>query len=850
MKKVKQTFNGNGAVFHYSGVFLERARLHSLLEGAIKYPLVAVYAGSGYGKTYAVHSFMQKYVALATWVQITERDNVGTRFWENFAHAMSLSWPEAGARLLEIGFPDTKEAFAKFEAIIQEIIAAAGEHVIVFDDFHLLYNPIVLNFFEKALRTIPPNGSMILISRTMPEINMFGLMMQDRVFTIREDALCFTEDEIGAYFKQLGLTVARQDIRDIYDDTRGWAFAINLIGRSLGKEKKYERYALEAMKTNIYKLIETEISQTVSKPLWRFLLRISLIDHFAVSLIKVLANDDALIKEMEILNAYISYDHYLGAYMIHHLFLDYLRQNQHILTDKEKQDTWQIAGAWCKNNKYLADALSYFEKAGDYTTIMNIVYSLNMPTPLDMARYALVILSRIPQEAAKEYPLFPAMDLKLRMSLGFLGETSALAEQYVKEYEARPESQANDRALGAIYCIWATLRMIMSPYTDVYDFDEYFKKMRTYYDKHPYIAYGPHTHQAVGAYALLVGTNRAEAVEEYCQALSRAIPHSAHVLKGNLYGLDDLVRGELYFCRREFNEAEKFLNQALSKAREKNQYDIQNRALLYLMLLSFSHGDISDANNFLQKLEALLEEKEYPNRYEAYDVARSHYYLALGQPEQIPDWLKGDFSSYAHPAFFENYANRVKAQYRYQTRQYNELLAFLENERGSQKVLYGSIAFKVLEALCLYQLKRREEAISALAQAYDLAAPNGIVSPFTQYAKDMRTLTAAALKEENCPIPKAWLENINRKASAYSKRVSHMVSNYKVANNIENEINLTKREIEILRDLSQGLSRTEIAASQNISANTVKMVISIIYEKLSANNLADAIRIAIDHKIV
>ena len=845
---VKQHFNSNTNHFNQSSAYLERPRLRKLLEHAMKYPLVTVYAGSGYGKTRAMYSFLQEYDAYTFWVQLSERDNVGTRLWESYAHTVSMSWPEVGARLLEIGFPEKDEAFTKFETMMRKATAAHKKHVVVYDDFHLLHNPAVLRFFERAVDGLPRNATVVLISRTIPEINITGMMMHERVFTISEEALCFTEDEIAEYFRQLRLRVTRQDLRNICDDTQGWAFAVNLIGRSLHKEQKYERYALEAMKANIFRLIEAEISQFVSKPLWRFLLRISLIDNLTASFIRTLSDDDALIRDMQLLNAYIRYDYSLGAYLIHHLFLDYLRQNQYVLTDEEKRETYQKAGVWCENNNYHADALAYYEKSGDYDAIMRIVYSLNVQVPQNTARYALEIFDRIPEDARN--PLFPAMNLKLKMSIGLMEETSALAERYVREYEARPESPDRNRAIAEIYGVWATLRMIMCPYIDTYDFDRYFEKQRVYYDKSPYEAFGPATNQPVGAYALLLGSNRAGAPEEYIGALSRAIPHSSHVMKGNLYGLDDLARGEICFYRRKLNDAEQYLKQALDKARSKRQYDIQSRAQLYLMLTSLSSGNFSAANDMLQSIKELIDEKEYTIRYETYDIALGHYYLVLGQPEQIPDWLKADFSPYAHPAFLENFANRVKAQYRYTTQRYSELLAFLENARDSETVLFGRIVFKVLEALSLYHLKKKEKAISVLSEAYSLAEPNNIIIPFTQYSKDMRTLTSAAMKDGKCTIPKAWLVNINRRASAFARRRTHMVSEYMAANCIKASISLTERETVVLNDLSHGLSRTEIAASQNISVNTVKMVINIIYNKLGVTGLPDAIRVAVGLKMI
>ena len=47
----------------------------------------------------------------------------------------------------------------------------------------------------------------------------------------------------------------------------------------------------------------------------------------------------------------------------------------------------------------------------------------------------------------------------------------------------------------------------------------------------------------------------------------------------------------------------------------------------------------------------------------------------------------------------------------------------------------------------------------------------------------------------------------------------------------------------MLRALYKGLSRSEIAANQGLSMNTVRFVVNTIYDKLQARSLADLIRI-------
>ena len=846
----KRYFNISTDNLYYNGSYLKRRRLHELMESAMNYPVVAICAGAGHGKTHTAYSFFREYPANLTWLQLSGRDNAETRFWENYANTVAQSFPKFGERFLNIGFPDTEDAFAEFEAVLRDSRSYPGKYITVFDDFHLLHNDAILRFINRVVGVIQPNGAMVLISRTVPEIDFIGMMLHERIFTIHEDSLCFTKDEIGEYFCQISLPAAMQDIKDIYDDTRGWAFAVNLLGRSLHENPKYKRFALEAMKSNIFKLIESEISQTVSEPLWNFLLRISLIDHLAASLINSLAGDEALLKEMELLNAYIRYDIYLDAYMIHHLFLDYLRRSQHMLADGEKRDIYEKAGAWCENNNYQADALSYYDKAGNYDAIMRIVNSFYMHMPQDITGYALEVLDRLPEDAAFENPLFPVVSLKLRINLGLLEEADALAKRYAGHYEALAESAENNRILSGIYGYWGLCRLFMCPRSDVYDFDRYFEKLGEYYEKSPFAMPALHAGRSPSAWALIVGSSRAGAPDEYTEAMTRSIPHISRALDGRMYGFDDLIRGELHYLRWKMRDAEMFLRQALSKAQERGQYDIQSGAIIYLMRIALSGGYFDKAGEMLQAIRELHENPDYTIRKSIFDIACGLYYMTLDHSEAVPDWLKGGFESYANPAPQDNVANYIKAQYHYKTRQFSALLAFIEKELERQQRLLGKIELKTAQSLSLYQIKRRDDAFAALAEAYDLAAPNNIIAPFIQYAKDMRTLTYAAIRSGKSPIPILWLENINRKSSALAKRHMHMINKYKADNHIGNEISLTAREIEVLRDLSQGLTRTEIAASQNISLNTVKMLINTIYDKLCVNNLAEAIRVAVENQMV
>jgi LuxR family maltose regulon positive regulatory protein len=167
-----------------------------------------------------------------------------------------------------------------------------------------------------------------------------------------------------------------------------------------------------------------------------------------------------------------------------------------------------------------------------------------------------------------------------------------------------------------------------------------------------------------------------------------------------------------------------------------------------------------------------------------------------------------------------------------------------------ESCLLGRIELLAIEACVHYKMKDREKAFTVLSDAYETASPNELTMPFIELGKDMRTLTASAIRGSESRIPKPWLETINRKAASYAKRQSHAILEYRQANRLTDSIVFSPREKEILGDLSHGLSRAEIAASRGLSVNTVKMVINMVYSKTGAENLADLIRIAVEQKLI
>ncbi|MCL1952520.1 MAG: helix-turn-helix transcriptional regulator, partial [Oscillospiraceae bacterium] len=122
--------------------------------------------------------------------------------------------------------------------------------------------------------------------------------------------------------------------------------------------------------------------------------------------------------------------------------------------------------------------------------------------------------------------------------------------------------------------------------------------------------------------------------------------------------------------------------------------------------------------------------------------------------------------------------------------------------------------------------------------------------PFIELGKKFHPLAAAAARRAGSPIPRAWLEGLELKASGYAKKLAFVAGAYRKEHGIQEDIHLSEREQQVLTDLYHGLSRAEIAAGRYLSVNTVKTILRGLYVKLGAENNVDAVRIALEKNLI
>jgi len=832
---------------------LIRQRINAILANAAQKPLVIICTGAGCGKTWAVYDFIGEKKIAAVWVRLSENDNSAARFWEDFVHGIEQADGFPADNMKELGFPDTDDKMSRYFAFRDRSRAAFThpKYLTVIDDLHLIHNQSIITFIERLAHGAQPGDTLILISRQMPQIDIADLQKKGNVSIIQEDELNFTENELSQYLGKQNVRVGPQVLHEINQDINGWAFSVDLVADSLRKSPGYAGYARNAIRKNIFEFMEAGVYSAVSAPLRRFLVRLSLVEHLSAELIDILAaGDEALLSEFKRQNAYIRYDGYMDAYLIHPLLVDFLRTKQNFLTEDEKRETYRVTAEWCNQNAFAIDALDYYEKIGDYASITSIFFQCFSYVPSDFASYAVGVFERAPSETFDRVDFFAAAHLYFVQYTGRWRKFFALAQNYIKRFQNLPEDNIlRNHTLSAIYCCVGLARNFLCTVDDRYDSDIYFAKMAGYFHRAP-MHFERMLNSSFGAWVSLAGSARQGAPREFIESTARAYPYISSCIYGAMDGAVDLCSAELEFYQGNIQAAKSYIFFALAHAKNSRQYEVTHRALFYTMRIAVMQGNYEAAEKAIRDIEALIDEQEYSARFITCDIALGWYYYILRQPDNIPGWLKEGFAPYGHAYFMDNFGNQVKARYLYLMKNYLPLLAYIDDMKQRESILYGRIEMLAMEACVRYQMRDKKEAFAMLRRAYEAASPNQILTPFVELGKDMRTLTIAAMCEPDCGIESRWLETVNKKASLYARYQAMIVSKYKKNIDVSNWDALSPREAQVLHDLYNGLSHAAIATNQGLSISTVKMNINSIKSKLSAQNMTDIVRIACERKLV
>src|SRR5579884_1414025 len=273
-----------------------RPHLIERLQDALQRKLTIISAPAGFGKTTLVSEWhaSASQVPLA-WVSLDANDNDPSRFWNYIIAALQTLSPAPGPQVLgqpqqanptlvPLYINDQLSLEAFLTRLINAVTALSRPLVLALDDYHLITMPVIHDGLSFLLHHLPPNLSLVLLSRAEPPIPLVRLRAQGQLTEFHAADLRFTPEEIAAFFNRvMGLNLDSSEIAALDLHTEGWIAGLQLAALSMQGLPENEKRAFFSRFTggqrHVLEYLTTEVLSRQPDHIQDFLLQTSILER-------------------------------------------------------------------------------------------------------------------------------------------------------------------------------------------------------------------------------------------------------------------------------------------------------------------------------------------------------------------------------------------------------------------------------------------------------------------------------------------------------------------------------------------------------------------------------------------
>lgn len=665
--------------------------------------------------------------------------------------------------------------------------------------------------------------------------------------------------------------------------TEGWVAAIQYAKTWLDKDRAADITKFLDLSTDFSIFIMTEIFNELPEKIQNVILTISILQRFNGDVINTIChiNDGwEIIEKLTQYDLAISVDINNKTYRFNALIKDFLLDKLNKTKQINKYDLHRQAAQWycnqgdyyealqqalaCKNVDVIAAIIEqgggwHFVLDGRISTLTTILKHL----PINIIqRYPRTYLGYIMLEAKlgkvnqaiEKYNDFKKKSVEFTVLNNKALPASFTAEAKIVNFflnaiADRPQSNeyinemelALKKVSSKDYFLQANLLNYLSfGYFDNYQFDQASNAAESaifHYQSLGSIYGENYLYFHLGKICLAQGRLR-DAEHFYEEGFQLAVQHFGK--ESNIAAIAAAHLAETCYEKNQVEQAQTYLDISFPQIEQSEAwFDVYISAYITAANIAYMNNDISNAMAVFSKA-SFVGKQQSISRLRIFSMAcRVRILTHAGKLKKVRRIIKclGLLDVENNPLKLENISERVSEEVQITLAYYfintdeilraiNIIKPILLNAKQNN-CRRSLVSITLLLALSYFKLNNNKQALIHLNEALSHAVFEGIKRPFLDYGKDLHALYNLALNDPT-------LFSINRLKRSFLKQLITIVNGNSKQRHSTGQ--LTPREQEIVKHISDGQSNKEIARSCNCSENTVKFHLKNIFAKYNVNS--------------
>ena len=364
--------------------YVVRKALFKELSQCANMGVIFVRGGAGTGKSTLLSSFIRETgLKNVCWVSLDASNANVYSFWLYFTAAVSALWDDGESFLALMRSNPDASHMENLLIMLSNRLCGDEDYYMVLDDVHCIGDTALIRTLEFFLGAMPPNFHIFMLSREDPPVYLGPLAMSGRLLYIDGKQMQLSAEEGMAFLKNtLHLSESDEELDRLNTYADGWIGGLQLAAAA-GVAGKHSDRLLRAGGGIAAEYMNREVFESLTLREKDFLTKTGFLSYFDAGICSALFDHFTRLDFQEMLDRLvrknlfiICVDEQNGIYRYHNILSDYLSQQFKHLPEEQENELYRKAAAAFEQRGEYEEALRQFCAVGDYDDVLRVAHTM------------------------------------------------------------------------------------------------------------------------------------------------------------------------------------------------------------------------------------------------------------------------------------------------------------------------------------------------------------------------------------------------------------------------------------------------------------------------------------------